>query len=59
MSARTAADDGLNDDRDRGATCAAPSCWEPAEPVEIADRDVSDEPVLCETHRRAYLGVSS
>ena len=56
MSARLAS--GV-ESRDRHQVCSAPSCWEPAEPVEIADRDVSDEPVLCETHRRAYLGVSS
>lgn len=56
MSARTAADGGLDDDRDRGPTCAAPSCWEP---VAIDGRGVSEEPVLCEFHRRAYLGVST
>jgi len=59
MSARTTADGGLDDDRDRGPTCVAPSCWERGEPVEIADRGVSEEPVLCETHRKAYLGVST
>jgi len=59
MSARTAADGGLDDDRGPSATCSAPSCWEPAEPVEIVGDDVEDEPVLCEFHRRAYLGVST
>lgn len=59
MSARSAADDRLDDDRDRGLTCAAPSCWERGGPVEIDDRGVSEDPVLCETHRKAYLGVSS
>jgi len=50
---------GLDDDRGPSATCSAPSCWEPAEPVEIVGDDVEDEPVLCEFHRRAYLGVST
>jgi len=61
VSARTTSDAGLDDrDRDHGApTCAAPSCWEPGQPIEIVDRDVSEEPVLCETHRKAYLGVST
>jgi len=44
---------------DRSRTCCAPSCWEVGEPIEIAGRDVSEEPVLCDTHRRAYLGVST
>ena len=37
------------------ATCAAPSCWSDAEPVRVGER----EAVLCETHRKALLGVSS
>jgi len=37
------------------ATCAAPSCWSDAETVRVGDR----EAVLCETHRKALLGVSS
>ena len=36
-------------------TCAAPSCWSDAEPVRVGER----EAVLCETHRKALLGVSS
>ena len=40
-------------------TCQAPSCWEPGTIVEIAGRDVDDDPVLCETHRQAFFGVSS
>ena len=37
------------------ATCAAPSCWSDAETVRVGER----EAVLCETHRKALLGVSS
>ena len=36
-------------------TCAAPSCWSDAERVRVGDR----EAVLCETHRKAFLEVSS
>jgi len=39
--------------------CQAPSCWEPGTAVEIDGRDVDDDPVLCETHRQAFFGVSS
>jgi len=59
MSARTGADGGLDDDRERGPTCAAPSCWESGERIDIVGCGVSEEPVLCEFHRRAYLGVST
>lgn len=38
-----------------GAVCAAPSCWSDAESVRIGDRVAK----LCETHRKAFLGVSS
>ena len=41
--------------RTDAATCAAPSCWSDGETVRIGER----EAVLCETHRRAFLGVSS
>ena len=58
MSARTAADDGLNDDRDRGSRCAAPSCWKPAVVVEIVESG-EEPPVLCESCRKQYLGVST
>ncbi len=37
------------------ATCGAPSCWRDAATVSLGDR----EAVLCETHRKAFLGVSS
>ena len=37
------------------ATCAAPSCWSDAVLVRVDGR----EAVLCETHRKAFLGVSS
>ena len=38
-----------------GETCAAPSCWRDGSTVRVGDR----EAVLCETHRKALLGVSS
>ena len=41
--------------RSEAATCAAPSCWSDADSVRVGDR----EAVLCETHRKAFLGVSS
>jgi len=37
------------------ATCVAPSCWSEGDNVRVGDR----EAVLCETHRKAFLGVSS
>jgi len=36
-------------------TCAAPSCWSNGERVRVGDA----EAVLCRTHRKAFLGVSS
>ena len=41
--------------RSQRPTCAAPSCSSDAETVRVGDR----EAVLCETHRKALLGVSS
>lgn len=41
--------------RTDAATCAAPSCWSDAESVRVGERVA----VLCETHRKAFLGVSS
>ena len=41
--------------RSEAAMCAAPSCWRDAAHVRVGDR----EAVLCETHRKAFLGVSS
>lgn len=41
--------------RSERSTCAAPSCWRDAETVRVDGR----EAVLCETHRKALLGVSS
>ena len=41
--------------RSESSTCAAPSCWSDAERVRVGDR----EAVLCETHRKALLEVSS
>ena len=40
-------------------TCEAPSCWESASRVEIEGVDVDQQPVLCETHRKCYIGVST
>jgi hypothetical protein len=39
-------------------TCAAPNCWEEGEAIEI-EGDSSRAPILCELHRRCYLGVST
>lgn len=41
--------------RSESSTCAAPSCWADAVRVRVGNR----EAVLCETHRKAFLGVSS
>ena len=41
--------------RTDAATCAAPSCWSDADRVRVGDRVA----VLCETHRKAFLEVSS
>jgi len=41
--------------RTDAATCGAPSCWRDAANVRVGDRVA----VLCETHRKAFLGVSS
>ena len=51
----------VDDDRagDECQTCQAPSCWADGTVVEIAGRDVDTDPVLCEIHRKAYLGVST
>lgn len=43
---------------DLGPTCRAPSCWRDAAPVAILGA-TEVATVLCETHRRAFLGVSS
>ncbi|OYR73193.1 hypothetical protein [Halorubrum ezzemoulense] len=42
-------------DAQRGATCVAPSCWDDARPRRVDGR----EAVLCDTHAKAFLGVSS
>lgn len=45
---------------DRGdRICAAPSCWETGSRIEIVGDDVETAPVLCETHRKCYFGVST
>jgi len=41
--------------RTETATCGAPSCWRDAASVSLGDREAD----LCETHRKAFLGVSS
>lgn len=38
-----------------GPTCSAPSCWSEGDRVRVGGR----EAVLCETHRKAFLGVGS
>ena len=38
-----------------GPTCSAPSCWCDGDRVRVGGR----EAVLCETHRKAFLGVGS
>jgi len=56
MSAEhTAGQQARQQGRRDAATCAAPSCWSDAGIVRVGDA----EAVLCETHRRAFLGVSS
>lgn len=50
---------GEHDARESTTTCAAPSCWETGDRIKIAGDNVENAPVLCETHRQAYLGVSS
>ena len=56
MRARLASTD---DVRDRQPVCCAPSCWSTGSVVEIVDDDVENPPVLCETHAKCYLGVST
>jgi hypothetical protein len=51
------ADDALSG-TDRGETCRAPNCWRDAAAVRVASKP-EREAVLCEEHRRAFLGVSS
>ena len=51
----TAARETRHAGRTDAATCAAPSCWSDGVRVRVGER----EAVLCETHRRAFLGVSS
>ena len=51
----TAARETRHAGRTDAATCAAPSCWSDAGSVRVGDRVA----VLCETHRKAFLGVSS
>jgi len=57
MSVRPTTARGSADRDDR--ICCAPSCWDEGSRVEIDGDDVENPPVLCETHRQAYLGVSS
>ena len=55
-SRSTTANDDLPDDH--GRICTAPSCWKPAVVVEIVDSG-EEPPVLCESCRKQYLGVST
>jgi len=43
------------DDEPDVERCRAPNCWRDGSTVRVGDR----EAVLCETHRKALLGVSS
>ena len=42
---------------DLPATCVAPSCWDDGRLVLLQGDAIAT--VLCETHRKAYLGVST
>ncbi|MFY4815926.1 hypothetical protein ACOJIV_25045 [Haloarcula sp. AONF1] len=42
----------------RGRTCVAPSCWRDGRPRRV-DGETAVETVLCETHAKAYLRVST
>ena len=53
----TAANDDLPDKH--GGVCCAPSCWSAGDRIEIVDDDIDNPPVLCETHAKCYLGVST
>ena len=55
MSARLARTDHV---RDRQPVCSAPSCWSTGSVVEIVDSG-EEPPVLCESCRKQYLGVST
>jgi len=59
MSAPTT-DATLEDDlqEQQPTICCSPSCWAEGEPIEIAESG-EDPPVLCESCRKQYLGVSS
>ncbi len=46
------------DRRERQPTCNAPSCWAAGAVVEIVDSGELP-PVLCESCRKQYLGVST
>ena len=47
--------DGAESGRECVETCRAPNCWLDGVRVRVGER----EAVLCETHRKAFLGVSS
>lgn len=42
---------------EKDLVCQAPSCWDDAAPIEMDSDDVNDPPILCDIHRKAYLGV--
>lgn len=50
--------DAAHSGTERRDTCRAPNCWRDAEPVRVTGETERDA-VLCERHRRAFLGVSS
>lgn len=46
-------------DADGELRCEAPSCWSDGQRIEIDGDDVANAPVLCSTHAKCYLGVST
>jgi len=47
-----------HDDEPDVERCRAPNCWRDGSPVRV-DGETERDAVLCEEHRRAFLGVSS
>jgi hypothetical protein len=50
--------DGGESGRDDAETCRAPNCWRDGHAVRVAGQ-TARETVLCERHRRTFLGVGS
>jgi hypothetical protein len=45
--------------RGNDQTCQKPGCCDSGTVIKITNRSVESAPVLCDTHRKEYLGVSS